>query len=374
MKLILCSPSFLYLSEITPEEQHSLGPHDLAVRLSYALWASPPDDELMAAADSGELLETDQLREQIRRMLVDPRSDQFVSGFVDSWLNFRDIGNLPPPREDAGQYYAENLPDSMKQEAYLYFRHLLDENGPVTDLLDSDYTFVDKKLAELYGLPERKTLRLADGFKRVSLEGNVQRGGVLGMAGVLTVSANGVDTSPVTRGVWVSENLLGITPPPPPDEVPAIEADVSGATTIRERLAKHSTDATCAVCHRNIDPLGHSLERFDPIGRWRSQYSKPKNKSSKSKTKAPKIDPSGQLPSGETFEDFADFKTLLLTKRRDLFVRNLIDKLMTYTTGRITQRADRYEIDEILTRAETDDLGLKTVLMEVLTSESFRSR
>ena len=229
LKMILCSPSFLYLSEITPEDESELRPFDLASRLSYALWAAPPDDELFAAAESGRLTEPDELKKQIRRLLGDERSGEFVNGFLDSWLNLRDIGNLPPPRKAAPEYYAENLPESMKQEARRFFRHLLEENGPVTDFLDADYTFVDKKLAKLYGLPEQDTLRLADGFQRVSLAENEQRGGVLGMAGVLTVSANGVDTSPVTRGVWVLENILGTTPPPPPDEVPAIDADVSGA-------------------------------------------------------------------------------------------------------------------------------------------------
>jgi hypothetical protein len=369
IKMILCSPSFLYLSEITPEDETTLRPHDLAARLSYALWAAPPDDELFASAISGELMKSDELKKQIERMLRDPRSEQFVHGFVDSWLNLRDLGSLPPPREAANQYYAENLPESMKQEAYLLFQHLLETNGPALDLLDGDYTFVDKKLAKLYGLPEQKTLRLADGFQRVSLAGNAQRGGVLGMSGVLTVSANGVDTSPVTRGVWVLENILGITPPPPPDEVPAIEADVAGAKSIRDKLTKHSQDPTCAVCHTKIDPLGYSLERFDPIGRWRSNYAKPKGKAP-----APKVDPSGQLPSGETYADFADFKKLLSTTRGDYFVRNLIDKLLMYTMGRPTERSDRYVIDDIFQSIEADSFGLRAMVVEVLTSESFRSR
>ena len=246
LKMILCSPSFLYLSEITPEDESELRPFDLASRLSYALWAAPPDDQSLRRRrvrplDRAGRIETSRLL----RLLGDERSGEFVNGFLDSWLNLRDIGNLPPPRKAAPEYYAENLPESMKQEARRFFRHLLDENGSVTDFLDADYTFVDKKLAKLYRLPEQDTLRLADGFQRVSLAENEQRGGLLGMAGVLTVSANGVDTSPVTRGVWVLENILGITPPPPPDEVPAIDADVSGATTIREKLAKHSEDKTC---------------------------------------------------------------------------------------------------------------------------------
>jgi hypothetical protein len=369
LKMILCSPSFLYLSEITPEDESELRPFDLASRLSYALWSAPPDDILFTAAQSDRLTEPAELKKQIHRLLDDDRSEEFINGFLDSWLNLRDIGNLPPPRKAASEYYAENLPESMKQEARLFFRTLLEQNGSVTDFLDADYTFVDKKLAKLYRLPEQDTIRLANGFQRVSLAGNKQRGGLLGMASVLTVSANGVDTSPVTRGVWVLENILGITPPPPPDEVPAFDADVSGANTIREKLAKHSEDKTCVVCHRNIDPLGFALETFDPIGRWRTKYSKPKGK-----TQAARIDPSGKLPSGETYEDFASFKKMLVKSRRDLFARNLIEKLLTYTTGRHMERVDQYEIDDILGRVKSDNFGLRTMVLEVLTSDIFRSR
>ena len=369
IKMILCSPSFLYLSEITPENESILRPFDLASRLSYALWAGPPDEQLFASAESGRLAEPDELKQQICRMLDDERSQEFVSGFVDSWLNLRDIGKLPPPRNAAKEYYAENLPESMKQEARLFFRHLLDENGPVTDFLDADYTFVDKGRAKLYGLPEKDSLRLADGFQRVRLEKNKQRGGLLGMAGVLTVSANGVDTSPVTRGVWVMENVLGITPSPPPDEVPSLDANVSGAATIREKLAMHRQDQTCNVCHRTIDPLGYALESFDPIGRWRTNYPKPNGKAP-----APKIDTSGKLPSGETYADFVSFKHVLQTSRRDLFAHSLVEKLLTYSTGRLMERSDRFEIGDMLARVHAKDDGLRTMVIEVLTSEIFRSR
>lgn len=365
LKMILCSPSFLYLSEITPEEESKLHPYDLASRLSYALWTTPPDDELFAAAESGRLTETEELKKQVRRLLSDPRSEEFINGFLDSWLNLRAIGDLPPPRKEAWEYYAQNLPDSMKQEARLFFRALLDENGSVADFLDSDYTFVDKKLANLYQLPEKDTLRLEDGFQRVSLTDNKKRGGLLGMAGVLTVSANGVDTSPVTRGVWVLENILGTIPPPPPDEVPAFDADVSGAKTIREKLAIHSSDHTCYVCHRNIDPHGHALESFDPIGRWRDKYAG---------SKSPKVDPTGKFPSGEKFEDFDSFKKVLLETRLDLFTRSLIEKLLTYSTGRHMERSDQFEIEDILERVKADHYGLQTIVIEVLTSNTFRSR
>lgn len=369
LKMILCSPSFLYLSEITAEDEHKLHPFDLASRLSYAIWTAPPDDELFALAASGQLKESGQLKKQVDRLLNDPRSSQFVDGFLNSWLNLRSLGDLPPPRKSAWEYYAQNLPESMKQEAHLFFRHLLDENKPVSEFLDADYAFVDKKLASLYELPARETLRLADGFQRVNLSEDNQRGGLLGMAGVLTVSADGVGTSPVTRGVWVLENLLGTPPPPPPDEVPEIESDTSGATTIREKLAKHSSDKSCSVCHRKIDPLGQALESYDPIGRWRKTYKKPEGDAP-----AAKVDPSGTFPSGATYEDFAGFKQILLSSRLDMFTRALISKLLTYATGRHMEPSDQYVIDEILDRAKSDNYGLQTIVTEVLTSKTFRSR
>jgi len=251
----------------------------------------------------------------------------------------------------------------------LFFRNLLDNNGSVANFLDADYTFVDKKLAKLYELPQKEKLRLADGFVRVSLEKNRLRGGLLGMAGVLTVSANGVETSPVTRGVWVSENILGIVPPPPPDEVPEIESDVRGATTIRERLAKHSADKTCAECHRKFDPLGFGLETFDPIGRWRDKYPKPKGKDS-----APKVDATGEFPSGETYADFHELKKILVASRKEIFTRHLISTLLSYSTGRHMETVDDFVIDDIFKAVKGDDLGFQTLVVESLSSEIFRSR
>jgi hypothetical protein len=275
---------------------------------------------------------------------------------------------MPPPRETNRAYYAEDLPASMKTEARLFFREMLMENRPVNQFLRADYSFIDKKLAKLYDLPEQKTLRLADGFQRVSLKDDKHRGGLLGMAAVLTVSANGVETSPVTRGAWVSENILGIKPPPPPDTVPAIEPDVSGTTTIRERLAKHSTDRACAECHRKIDPLGFSLESFDPVGRWRVNYAKPK------KGPAPKIDTSGEFASGETYKDFAGFRDLLHERREEMFTRHLIRSLLAYSTGRLMEPADEFAVDRIHDKVKQQGLGLRSLVVECLTSDVFRSR
>ena len=368
VKLILCSPSFLYLSEVTKENDRRLQPHDLATRLAYALSAAPPDETLFASAASGKLTSDAELKKQIDRLLADERINGFVNGFLDSWLNLRDLGSMPPPRELNRAYYAEDLPASMKDEVRLFFSELLKDNLPVSQFLNSDHTFVDKKLAKLYELPEQKTLRLADGFQRVNLKGDTHRGGLLGMAAVLTVSANGVETSPVIRGVWVSENILGVKPPPPPDVVPAIEPDVTGTTTIRERLAKHSTDRACAECHRKIDPLGFSLEAFDTVGRWRVTYAKPK------KGDAPKIDTTGAFNSGETYQDFAGFRDILHDKREEQFTRHLIRSLLAYSTGRLMEPADEFAIDRIQEKVKQQGLGLRSLVVECLTSDVFRSR
>ena len=370
VKLVLCLPSFLYLSEITDESTTALNSYDLASRLSYALWATSPDETLLESAKSGKLVRDEELRNQIHRMLDDERISGWVNGFLDSWLNLRDLGSMPPPRDTNLPFYAEDLPASMKAEVGHFVRDLLANDGSVARFLDADYTFIDKKLAKLYGLPEQKTLRLADGFQKVELRGNPHRGGLLGMAAVLTVSANGVETSPVTRGVWVSENILGVQPPPPPDKVPAIDPDVSGANNIRERLAKHRADVTCAECHRKIDPLGFSLESFDPTGRWRTNYPGP----AKSKTSGSLIDCSGEFPSGETYKDFTEFKKIISSTRQDLFVRHLISQFLAYATGRLMESSDDVVIDKLHRKIQEDGLGLRTLITECIMSDIFRSR
>ncbi len=369
LKLILCSPSFFYLSEITPEDDPALQPYDLASRLSYTLWAGPPDQELLGLAASGELVREEILRKQVRRLLEDERSGGFVNGFLDSWLNLRDLGGMPPPREKARRYYSENWPASMKGEVRHFFAHMLNENLPVGTLLDADFTFVDKYLAALYRLPEAKTLRLKDGFRKVRLGDKNRRGGILGMAAVLTVSANGVDTSPVTRGVFVSENILGVVPPPPPDEVPPIEPDVRGATTLRERLEKHRESKTCAECHRKIDPLGFGLETFDQLGRWRDHYPREGKKAPKLK-----VDASGEMPSGEEFESFRGLREVLVETRSDVFAKHLITTILTYASGRHMEAVDEFEIGDVQERARSKGNGLRTLVEEALVSEIFRSR
>lgn len=369
IKLILCSPSFFYLSEITPEEKPALKPYDLATRLSYALWAGPPDEDLLKLAGSDRLNDPKVLREQVERMLDDSRSEGFVNSFLDGWLNLRDLGGMPPPREKARRYYSENLPASMKGEVRRFFTHVLRENRKVIELLDADYTFVDKYLAKHYQFPEGETLRLKDGFQKVKVPDRRRRGGILGMAAVHTVSANGIETSPVVRGVFVSENILGVVPPPPPDEVPAIEPDVRGAITLRDRLAKHMASKTCAVCHRKIDPPGFALESFDQLGRWRDRYSKAHKKAGQLK-----VDSSGELPSGEKFEGFADLRRVLVSTRSEVFTRHLIATVLTHATGRHLEAVDQFVITDIQAKVTTEGGGLRTLVVEALTSEIFRTR
>ncbi|MGC6425786.1 MAG: DUF1592 domain-containing protein [Akkermansiaceae bacterium] len=368
VKFILCSPSFFYLQEITPENSKALGQFDLASRLSFALWASPPDEHLFQLAKKGQLADIEVLSREIDCMLSDDRIREFESAFLDSWLNLRDLGNAPPPRDRARFYYAEALPVSMKEEVRLFFSDLLKSDGSIKRFLDSDYTFVDKKLAKHYKLPELKTLRLKDGFRRVKLDKNSHRGGLLGMGAILTASANGVETSPITRGVFVSENLLGIIPPPPPDEVPAIEPDTRGAKTIRDRLEKHLTSKACAECHRKIDPPGYALEQFDELGRWRTHY-RGKNKSPKLK-----IDATGAFPSGETFDGVDGLNGILAGSRFPVFRRHLISTFLSYATGRRMEAVDRFEIEEIEKQLEKEGNGLRTLIKKSLLSDIFRNR
>ena len=369
VKMVLCSPSFFYLSEITPEEKPELKPYDLAARLSYALWAGPPDEVLTKLAKEGVLNDEKILRAQIERMLADERSSGFVEAFLDGWLNLRSLGGMPPPREKARRYYAENWPASMKGEVRHFFRHLLRGNRPVKELLDADYTFVDKYLAKHYQFPEGETMRLKDGFMKVKIPDRRRRGGLLGMAAILTVSANGVETSPVTRGVFVSENILGWVPPPPPDEVPEIEPDVRGAKTLRERLAKHTKSKTCAECHRKIDPPGFGLEAFDELGRWRTSY----HKANKNAKRLP-VDASGEMPSGEKFSGFGEFRKLIVRTRAEVFQRHLISTLLAYATGRHMEPVDQFVIDDIQAKVRAGGGGLRTLMVESLMSEIFRAR
>ena len=347
---ILCSPSFIYMQE----GEGRLDDYNLASRLSYFLWSSQPDAVLLEHAEAGRLTDSKVLDAEVDRMLKDSRSDRFVSQFVRRWLDWDNIGEMPVS-EDFRVYFRDNLESAMAGETKMFFRHILDENLPPKRFLDADYTFVNRELAAHYGLAPVEGNHL----RQVSTEGSV-RGGLLTQGSFLTASANGVDTSPVVRGIYALEKVMGYTPPPPPDDVPEIEPDITGAKTVREELARHRSIATCAECHRKIDPLGFALENFDPIGAWRTEYGR----------NLP-VDASGQLPSGEKFDDIRHLRTLLI-ERHQQFTRSLAEKLLTYAIGRELEIGDRPSIDKINKEIADNDKGLRDLIEAVVASESFQ--
>ncbi|MBI3880285.1 MAG: DUF1592 domain-containing protein [Verrucomicrobia bacterium] len=363
LKAALCSPAFLYLAEpeaINPTNR-ALSAHALASRLSYFLWSTTPDAELTRLAQTGALSKPDVLVAQTRRLLASPRSEAFVTGFLDSWLNLRSLGDMAPDRGEFRNYYAQNLQPAMKRETQLFTRHLIDKNESIVQFLDSDYTFANRPLARLYGMADAVSGAEGHEFHRIKFT-TPQRGGLLGQGSVLTVSANGVETSPVTRGVWLLENILGTPPAPLPDNVPPIDPDVRGATSMRDILTKHRNNPACFECHRKIDPLGFALESFDPIGASRSRYEKG----------AP-IDTSGELPGGQTFKDVAGLKKILV-ERKDQFGRMLTERLLGYACGRRIEPLDRLEVNRIVKELAGRGYGFRDLIEIVAVSTVFQSK
>lgn len=355
LKAALCSPHFIYLDQTTSADR--LSATALATRLSYFLWSTMPDDTLRELAASGALKKPDVLRSQVLRLLEDKRSAAFVDGFLGSWLNLRALGSTPPDRSAFRDFYHYDLGTAMRRETQLFTRHLINENLDIIHFLDSDFTFVNKPLARLYGIdaPESTT------FQKVAINDR-RRGGLFGQSSILTVTANGIDTSPVVRGVWVLENILGSPPAPPPPDVEPLDPDIRGAKTIRDQLKKHRDVASCYECHRKIDPLGFALENFDPIGRWRESYGR-----------NAKVDAAGELPNGEPFNDIRDLKRILV-KHRSKFAKALTEKLLSYATGREVTATDRPAIDALLKRAAAKDHGFRDLIALVADSEPFRSK
>jgi hypothetical protein len=351
---VLCSPGFLYLDEGKGE----LDDYAIASRLSYFLWSSMPDRVLLDLAGSGKLQDAATVRDQIQRMLADPKSNRFVSHFIRRWLDLDNIGEMPPSEEFL-PYYRDNLEMAMREETERFFHHILDENLSPNEFLAADYSFLNRELAAHYGIEGVE----GGGMQRVSLKGK-PRGGLLGQSLFLTASANGVDTSPVVRGVYVLEKLLGYSPPPPPPDVPEIEPDIRGAMTVREQLAKHREIATCAECHRKMDPLGFALENFDAIGGWRTSY--------QIGNKQLPIDSGGELPGGDSFNTFPEFRSHIV-RRQDQFTRCLTEKLLTYAIGRELEIGDRPDVDSIIHQTQQKSLGLRELIELVILSEAFRN-
>jgi len=356
LKAALCSPGFVYLSRETQNDSKKLTGLALASRLSYFLWSTMPDAELL----SEDLAKTEVLLAQTRRMLQDKRSDAFVAGFLDGWLNLRNLGGMPPDRKEFEEYYAKGFQDAFKQETRMFMRDLIERDASLVNFLDSDYSFLNQPLATHYELGDLGDPAKAHEFRKVSFKTD-KRGGLLGMGSVLTITANGIETSPVIRGVFLLENILGTPPPPPPDDVPAIDPDVRGAKSIRELLSKHRESPNCYGCHQKIDPLGFALENFDAIGDWRPRIGKTK------------IDSSGELPSGEKFDDVAGLKKILV-QRKDLFARMLTDRLLTYACGRRMEALDEATIERIVAELPKKQYGLRSLIEAVILSEPFLNR
>ena len=370
LKAILCSPYFLYLYE----EPGRLDDFALASRLSYFLWCSTPDEELLQLAGRKQLSRPDVLRQQVARMVADSRIDRFVNDFVGQWLSVNRVGEMQP---DARLYpeYDEYLERSMRLETQRFFREILANNLSIEQFIDSDFAMLNDRLAKHYGIPGVE----GGEVRRVSLPVDSPRGGLLTQASILMVTSNGTTTSPVVRGVWVLENIIGQPSPPPPPIGTDIEPDIRGASTIKEQLEKHRTIPQCNVCHRKIDPYGLALENFDVAGGWREHYRKvkPGAKSSARKrfdqyVQGPEVESFAEAPNFGKFDGFESFRRLLMTNRQ-LVVRCVTEKLMTYSLGRGLDFADEETLDSIVENIKHHDNGLRTLLEEIVLSEAFHT-
>jgi hypothetical protein len=378
LRAILISPETLFLTNETRPRESTLTDNALASRLSYFLWRSPPDEELLQLASDGILSDTKTLDAQVSRMLSDERSDRFINEFLDQWLDL-ELVDATTPDKYLYPEYDDVLRRAMLAETRLLFRHLIDEDLSIANLIESDFTFLNRKLAEHYGIEG------VDGEKmrKVTLDEDSIRGGILAHASIAKVTANGTVTTPVKRGSFVLTNLLGLPPNPPPPGAGSIEPYTRGATTIRETLAKHQTVEACAVCHRRIDPPGFALECFDPVGTFRTRYriSKGVKRTAdaglrflhKDYDPGGRVDCSGQTEDGFTFIDIRDFKRHLM-KSKEQVARNLVSLLITFATGAEIQFADRQEVEAILHRHEAANYPLRRLIHEVVSSRMFQCR
>jgi hypothetical protein len=364
LKAVLVSPQFLFIAPAREAEPSApivrLDDHHLAARLSYLLWSAPPDAELSALADKGELHTPKVLRAQTKRLLLHARARALFDGFGAQWLRVNDLERqvfdpaLFPQMTPA-------LREAMMQEARLFFESIVHKNQQAIRFVDSDYTFLNGPLAELYGLGSSVK---GPKMRRVKLE-NPNRGGILGMSATLAATSFPTRTSPVRRGVWVLEQLLGERVPPPPPDIPALdtqEAKSVQGLTLRQRTELHTKNPVCANCHRTLDPIGFGLENFDAIGRWRD-----KNEAGVA------IDSAGKLPTGTAFSNPAELKRLLAGRESDI-ARNLTERFMAYALGRPLEGYDEVVIDQLMARIAGDEYKVRTILTEVIASYLFTHR
>ena len=363
LQKILVSPEFIFRMELDPPDAapgsvHRISDVELASRLSFFLWSSIPDDELLAAAERGALSDPSVLAAQVRRMLADPRLQALVKNFSGQWLYLRNIAGIQPDSTSFPNF-DENLRQALAQETELLIESTLREDRSVADLLRTDYTFLNQRLAEHYGI---KGIYGTE-FRRVTLD-DPQRYGLLGQASILTVTSYPNRTAPTIRGKWVLEQLLGTPPPPPPPNVPSLKDDASTKTlTMRQRMEQHRANPTCAVCHRMMDPLGFSLENFDGLGRWRESTG----------VGTGPIDSSGVLPDGTTFDGPAGLREVLVGKR-DLFVETFTERLLTYALGRGVEQYDRPVVRKIARAAAADDQRWSAIILGIVNSAPFQMR
>ena len=360
IQAMLISPNFLFRIERDsnprdPRAVHTLTPYELASRISYFLWSSMPDDELMTLAASGRLADRKVLDGQVNRMLADPRATAFAENFAGQWLETRNL-DVVKPDPDAFREWDAELRDAMKRETTMFFEYVLRENRPVSDFLTADYTFLNARLATHYGVagvtgPE---------MRRVQLQTD-RRGGVLSQGAVLTVSSYPTRTSPVIRGKYVLQNILGTPPEPPPGDIPPLEEAAAAGGSARQQLERHRSNPACATCHRNMDPLGFGLENYDAIGRWRDRDG------------TFPVDATGMMPDGQTFSTPGEMRALLAA-RVPQFSRTLIEKTMTYALGRGLKPFDRRAVDSVQRTVAADSYRFQTLVREVVHSVPFTSR
>jgi hypothetical protein len=338
--------------------QRPVGEYEMASRLSYFLWASMPDDELSRLAGEGKLNQPEALREQAVRLLKSPKAREFAESFVEQWLGTRELGRTIKPDRAVHRTYTNELEWAIRMEPVLFFQHILAEDRPVHELLDANYTFFDTRLMRHYGLDIRGT-RLQS--KRYDLPADSHRGGLLGMAAVHIVSSYPHRTSPVLRGKWVRETLLGSPPPPPPPDVPELNEKHEGAApkSVRALLEQHRQNPACASCHNSIDPIGFGLENYDMLGRWRAEEA------------GQPVDARGELPDGTTFDGPQELKQALL-RRKDDFVRHLTTKLLGFALGRGLTIEDQCAVEEIVRKVKEADYKSHVLIAEIVCSVPFR--
>jgi len=349
-KALLCSSEFLFLTEPDTKEK-TITPMQLATRLSYFLTAGPPDDALRALATKDKI-DAASLRRETDRMLDSPRGDRFLRLFTEQWLGLNALGTMPPAKETFPAYHIDRLEPAMKEETWRFVAELVRTNQPVTKLVDADFTYVNAGLARLYGLPAIA----GDHVRRVALPPDSSRRGLLGHASILTITANGVETSPVKRGVWLLEKVFGTPPNPPPPDVSPIEPDIRGATTIRQQLEKHRSVQACADCHAKIDPLGYALEAYDPIGHFRSAY-----------PNGAAIETTGEY-RGQPINSPADIRAYLV-QHPDLLAHNLAHRLLTYALGRPLGFADQPALRRLQSDWKAKGYTLCELIHLITTSE-----